>query len=310
MFKYFIITLCFSYISNAQNITFSDLNFKNALVSTNCVINLNNPSANTNADTNNDGEISVPEALAVEYLAINNQSISNIDEISYFSNLKKLLCNNNFLTSLTFSNNNVLEYLNCGNNLLTSLSLYNLPNLAQLYCSVNFITNLDLSTTGFLEGSFSDNPNLQTIQLKNGIPNLCTVLLSQGSDYTCAMFLNCPALRLVCLDQEDVEYSMFYSNYPQELIVFNTNSNCSLSTEDFDINPVKIYPNPFKDELQLLSYSNLNIEKITFYNSLGQIVYQNTSYSETIDVSKLKSGYYYVEILTDQGKKLQKIIKQ
>lgn len=310
MFKYFILSFCFSFISNAQNITFSDANFKNALVNTNCVINSTNPSANTNADTNNDGEISVSEALVVEKLLISNQNISTINEISYFSNLKYLVCNNNLLTSLSFSNNNKLQYLNCDNNLLTSLSLYNVPNLAQLYCSGNSITNLDLSTTGFLEGSFSDNPFLQTIQLKNGIPNLCIVLLTQGSDYTCAMFLNCPALRLVCLDQEDVDNSIFYSNYPQELVVFNTNSNCTLSTEDFNTNKIKIYPNPFKDQLQLLSESNLSIEKITIYNSLGQIVYQNATYSENIDLSKLKSGYYYVELITDQGKKNQKVIKQ
>lgn len=310
MFKYFILSFCFSFISNAQNITFSDANFKNALVNTNCVINSTNPSANTNADTNNDGEISVSEALEVEKLLISNQNISTIDEITYFSNLKYLVCNNNLLTSLSFSNNNKLQYLNCDKNLLTSLSLYNVPNLAQLYCSGNSITNLDLSTTGFLEGSFSDNPFLQTIQLKNGIPNLCIVLLTQGSDYTCAMFLNCPALRLVCLDQEDADYSIFYSNYPQELVVFNTNSNCTLISEDFDTSKIKIYPNPFKDQLQLLSESNLIVEKITIYNSLGQIVYQNATYSENIDLSNLKSGYYYVELITDQGKEIQKVIKQ
>lgn len=310
MFKYFILAFFFTFISNAQNITFSDANFKNALVNTNCVINSTNPSANTNADTNNDGEISVSEALEVEKLLISNQNISTIDEITYFSNLKYLVCNNNLLTSLSFSNNNKLQYLNCDNNLLTSLSLYNVPNLAQLYCSGNSITNLDLSTTGFLEGSFSDNPFLQTIQLKNGIPNLCIVLLTQGSDYTCAMFLNCPALRLVCLDQEDADYSIFYSNYPQELVVFNTNSNCTLNSEDFDTSKIKIYPNPFKDQLQLLSESNLIVEKITIYNSLGQIVYQNATYAENIDLSNLKSGYYYVELITDQGKKIQKVIKQ
>jgi len=310
MYKYLLIFLGFSFLSNAQNITFSDANFKNALVNTNCINNDANYGGDIDADLNNDGEIDLTEALLVTNLEINNQNISNINEISYFSNLQILFCSENLITSINFSNNNILQSLFCNNNLLSSLTLNNLPNLADVHCSGNLITEIDLSTTGFAQGDFSNNPNLGTIQLKNGVTNLCIILLMQGVDYTCSMFLNCPSLVHVCLDQQDIDSSMFYSSSPQEFVTFNTNSNCTLSSEYFEKNVLKIYPNPFNDYLSLSSESKVNIEKVTIYNALGQTVYTNTSNFENIDVSQLKTGYYLIEIVSDQGKKIEKVIKQ
>src|SRR5574343_202040 len=289
MNKYFLFVLGFSFLSNAQNITFTDVNFKNALVNTICINNDANPGADIDADVNNDGEIEISEALLVTNLSINNQNISNIDEIGYFSNLQYLSCSQNSISSIEFFNNTTLQ---------------------SLFCSGNLMTTIDLSSTGFVQGDFSNNINLQAVQLKNGITNSCIILLMQGIDYTCSMFLNCPSLVHVCLDQQDLDSSMFYSSSPQEFVTFNTNSNCALNSENFKNNELKIYPNPFNDYLKLSTETNLNIERITIYNSLGQIVNTNTSNYDYIDVSKLKTGYYFIEIVSDEGKKIEKIIKQ
>lgn len=309
MYKYFIVFIGFTILSSAQNIVFTDVNFKNALVNTNCINIDSSPGADIDADINNDGEIDLTEALLVTNLTINNQNISNIDEISYFSNLQYLSCGQNSITSIEFFDNNILQSLICNDNLINTITLNNLPNLINLYCSGNLMTDIDLSSTGFIEGDFSNNPNLQTVQLKNGVANFCQILLMQGVDYTCSMFLNCPALRLVCLDQEDLDSSLYYSFVPQELVTFNTNSNCTLSSNTFNNNNLKIYPNPFKDYLFLSSEDNLKLEKITIFNSLGQIVYVNSLNFKNIDVSQLNSGYYFIEIVSDQGRKIEKVIK-
>jgi Leucine-rich repeat (LRR) protein len=63
------------------------------------------------------------------------------DDINKYTNLIKLDCSSNLLTSLDNLPHN-LQYLNCCNNQLTSLD--NLPyNLQKLYCSYNKLTNLD-----------------------------------------------------------------------------------------------------------------------------------------------------------------------
>ena len=75
MKKYiFLLILATSFV-NAQIITFSDTNFKNALVNTNCVDNDNNSIGEADADVNNDNEIELTEAQNVIRLLVYNQNI-------------------------------------------------------------------------------------------------------------------------------------------------------------------------------------------------------------------------------------------
>lgn len=73
--------------------------------------------------------------------------------------------------------------------------------------------------------------------------------------------------------------------------------NNVLGTNDFVKNTLKMYPNPSKDILNLTS--ELTIENIAIYNTLGQLVSTQTSgkNQESINVSYLPNGVY---ILTAQ----------
>ncbi|CFW92729.1 protein of unknown function (Leucine rich repeat domain) [endosymbiont DhMRE of Dentiscutata heterogama] len=63
-----------------------------------------------------------------------------------FTNLKKLYCYNNKLTTLVLTNCIQLEELYCYHNQLTNLSLpKHCPNLTKLYCANNQLTNLNFS---------------------------------------------------------------------------------------------------------------------------------------------------------------------
>ena len=53
MYKYFIVFIGFTILSSAQNIVFTDVNFKNALVNTNCINIDSSPGADIDADINN-----------------------------------------------------------------------------------------------------------------------------------------------------------------------------------------------------------------------------------------------------------------
>lgn len=70
-----------------------------------------------------------------------------------------------------------------------------------------------------------------------------------------------------------------------------------------------IYPNPAKDQLYIEFVDpNAVAPSVKIYNSLGTIVFQENihSKSETIDISNLSAGFYYVTI----DKYCQKFIKQ
>jgi hypothetical protein len=72
--------------------------------------------------------------------------------------------------------------------------------------------------------------------------------------------------------------------------------NASLSTEDFAINDINIYPNP---TTSFLNYkSSIQVEKIVIYNMLGQLVQQEkvNALEGAINIEKLAQGTYLVKV--------------
>ena len=72
--------------------------------------------------------------------------------------------------------------------------------------------------------------------------------------------------------------------------------NASLSTEDFAINDINIYPNP---TTSLLNFkSAIQVEQIQIYNMLGQLVQQEkvNALEGTINIEKLAQGTYLVKV--------------
>ncbi len=103
----------------------------------------------------------------------------------------------------------------------------------------------------------------------------------------------------------------FDYNFP---IVTNTATTTianSLANNDFDFSKYfNIYPNPAKNILNFETKSDLVISSLSIYNTLGQLVQIITSPNKTIDVSGLKSGNYFIKIISDKGTNTTKIIKE
>ena len=116
----------------------------------------NFPDANFRAyvctfDKDNDDCLTPAELAAVEYMALYNKSIGDLTGIEHFTDLTKLDCRRNQLTSLDLSKNTALEVLNCNNNPLTSLVLGGNTALTKLSCTNNQLTSLDLSKNTALQ---------------------------------------------------------------------------------------------------------------------------------------------------------------
>ena len=69
-----------------------------------------------------------------------------------------------------------------------------------------------------------------------------------------------------------------------------------------------IYHNPSNGVVNISLENNLELEKVTFYNSLGQMV--KTTSTKQISTSDLAKGTYFVEVLTNEGQATKKIIVQ
>ncbi len=298
MKKIYFFFLFLSVASQAQIVTIPDANFKNKLIQ-------------LGVDSNNDGNIQTIEASVVETLNVSNSNISSLVGIQSFTVLQSLNCMNNTISSLDVSNMASLVNLSCNNNQMTSLTIQNLPNLNSLYCHENLLTQVDASTTAVERALFSNNPNLTSVNLKNNTLNLCFVLLTGGVDYTCDMFLNCPSLQTVCLDQIDIDTSLFYSNFPQQNATFST--NCTMSVDETsNASNFKLYPNPVENRLYLDLYNLSGTKQLLIFNTLGQLIESRlitSTDNENIDVSKFQKGNYIVTLITEDGKVSKKFTK-
>lgn len=102
----------------------------------------------------------------------------------------------------------------------------------------------------------------------------------------------------------------FDYNFP---IVTNTYTTTiqALSNQDFEFNSVfSLSPVPTKDLLTIAAKDSVVMTSVSIYNSFGQLVQVNTNPSETIDVSSLSSGSYFIKIISDQGSATGKFIKE
>jgi len=193
---FLLLALCFFVPSNSQIINFPDPVFKAKLLSakaTNNVAGVGTSSTySINIDSNNDGEISVDEALQVNVLRIGGSLISDLSGIEYFKNITSLICNNNNLTNLDLSELTKLVALDCKNNLLTSLILKN-PKLFQVYCNSNMLSTLDVSNLTNLIQLYCSNNDLKSIFIKGSG--------YKGGFETVFDFIGNPNLKYICANE-------------------------------------------------------------------------------------------------------------
>lgn len=83
-----------------------------------------------------------------------------------------------------------------------------------------------------------------------------------------------------------------------------------LSSEDFNLNAFKYYPNPVGDILHL-EY-NENLSRVIIYNVIGKQVYIKSLENniEEINMSKLENGIYFMKVYSGSFSKTVKLIKK
>jgi len=97
---------------------------------------------------------------------------------------------------------------------------------------------------------------------------------------------------------ELVEGEMFYGtlNQYREYI----NPNLSIGENNWLKNAISIYPNPASALINISALEGVEVHSIMLYSALGQQILSAEGVN-SIDVSILPSGVYYMTIETDQG---------
>ena len=102
----------------------------------------------------------------------------------------------------------------------------------------------------------------------------------------------------------------FDYNFPITTNTFTTTVTV-LETQDFDFNSLfTLSPVPAKNSLTIATNQNVVMSSVSIYNALGQLVQVNTNPNETIDVSGLRTGTYFIKIISDKGTTGSKFVKE
>jgi hypothetical protein len=110
-----------------------------------------------------------------------------------------------------------------------------------------------------------------------------------------------------------ISFSLAYHGFSNRGYAIN-NSFTTLGIDDHEFKPnsIKLIPNPAVTNFYIHTSSKQDIVKVTIFNALGQEVLSvENSFYESIDVSSLPAGNYYVEIKSNTDKvTIKKLLKK
>jgi Leucine-rich repeat (LRR) protein len=255
-------------------------------------LNLKKLYSSSNPITNLD--LSTNTKLTNLHCSQNKLSTLNVDNNVL---LKEIVCSFNNVVGINLSKNLALESLNCQYNYnLTNLDLSKNKALSYLVCGANKLNNLDLSQNTALTYFHCDNGGLSSLNLKNGNNTLLTN----------RNFLSNPNLK--CIQVDDATYSNANWATAKDINTVYSTDCIALGIAESVFDKVSIYPIPSKGELHI---DNILLEKATLYDSLGKLVKTTiftSSSNNSINLSGLPKGIYYVFLQTENASTAKEII--
>ena len=277
MKKYLLLLLLASFSIEAQIVTIPDANFKAKLLEADYNNNIaqNQVFQNIKIDINNDGEIQESEANLVYNLDIRNSSISNLEGITNFSNVKTFYCSNNQILNLNLAGMTNLNNLIARDNQIQSLNLDSCPNLIFIELDNNFLTYFELSDVSELYGLYLKNNLLNNIILQNvnTSPSTYTIDLTNNplqtvnvinSNLNSVTSLNSPTAEIIFTNSEIKRLNL--QNTQLQSLDLSNNSELQNLYIDYNENPdfeLNIVNSP---SLQYLRCSNSGL---TFLDLTG-----------------------------------------
>jgi hypothetical protein len=324
-------------INTFSQINFPDNNFKAKLLSANltngnaCIGPDMNNCITGVIDSNGNGEIEISEAQSVAVLFVSAGNITNLSGIEFFTNLEYLSFAFNNVSNVDLSQLTNLKKLDCRNNFLQNLNLSNMMDLEWLWANNNQITSLDFTSNSALQRaflwnnllttlSFANNPNFFELQCKNN-PNLTTINIKNGATqlfppntFYNECWSNCPNLSYICADANEISSLQSFLSTCGNSASITVDSLCPLGNEEFSLNSVVLYPNPVADILTIdLTNEATRFEQITIVDSVGKTIVTKkiTPFTNNeIEVTSLQSGFYFVILNNNEVFKKMKLIKK
>ncbi|SNA65828.1 leucine-rich repeat domain-containing protein [Flavobacterium psychrophilum] len=211
---------------------------------------------------------------------------------SYCTGLRSITIPN----SMTSIGNGTFSHCSSLTSVIIPNSVTSIGYAAFSYCSRLASVIIPNSVTSIREYAFSDCTSLASINC-----HIISPLVINANTFSNVTQSNC-ALNVPAGTQAAYQAAAVWKD-------FSPISGSLLSNYSFAIeSALKIYPNPVSEILNIALQEGLQLEKVNFYNTLGQLI-KTTNRSE-INISSFAKGNYFVEVMTNQGKATKTIIIQ
>ena len=108
---------------------------------------------------------------------------------------------------------------------------------------------------------------------------------------------------------ENVPFAITSVTFDPEKNIISKSNSINLNRKKFELTTAQLFLNPVSNILSLDVSSEINIEKIQFYNVTGQKIKMTNSLT-TWDISSWASGVYFMNVKTNLGSQKLKFVKQ
>ena len=107
---------------------------------------------------------------------------------------------------------------------------------------------------------------------------------------------------------ENIPFTVTSVSFDIEKQLISKNNQVTLGTNNLELDTqMALYPNPAASQLHLKLPENMKVDKVIFYNTLGQVI--STSTETSWDVSGFANGVYLVKAVNANGAKTFTFIK-
>ena len=198
-------------------------------------------------DTNRDDHFSPSEIANAKWISCDNEEISNLKGIQFFTNIWLLECYYDNLTTIDLSHNKNLKYINCIYNKLEELDVSELPLLEKFYCDGNKLQSIDVS----------ENKKLKDFSCKEN--SLGTLNVSQNKELE---KLSCGHNNLTELDVSENKKLKTLGCYENKLRNLNLGNQTELEWLSCGTNPLSVLDVSANTKLKELYVSNTNLTEL------------------------------------------------
>ena len=293
------------------------------------------------------GAASFAGLTTLQGLSVYGSKLTKLD-VTNCTQLKGLDCEMNQLTELDLTNCAQLETIACAGNKLTKLDLTSCTQLRLLSCQLNYLIELDLTnctqlqellcyTNHLIKIDLTGLDKLPSIDAGNQRPPQITLYENEVGEYTQTISLNNPTFNNSAISYSDGILKSTNNTVASTYFTVQTigkdfqldgtmNFNYKVGINPQEKVELNIYPNPTTGELRIengewrmengewrIENGELKMKSVEVYDIYGRKLQSkivNLKSKIVMDISEYPAGIYFLQIRTEQGEVVKKVVKQ